>query len=535
MGKSVIIGSEARDRMKKGVDILADAVKATLGPRGRHAAIERAGGGPPIITKDGVTVARYIDLTDRVENMGAQLIKSVASDANMVAGDGTTTATVLAQEIYGRGIKFVSSGNNPVLLKRGIDIAVEAALEELSRITIKVDDEKTLSHVATISANNDRKLGEMIAEAVSTVGNDGLISVEDATGNVTEVVYSEGLKIERGWLNENFVTNQARYTCEMEDCLVLLYDSNIKTIHMLVEILNQVINSAKPILIVVRDIQPEALSHLVLNKINGSLRCCVIKAQGYGDFRRGMMEDISVITGATLFKNDDGKELAGITMDDLGVAKRVIVGPNMTKIIEGVASHDDVDREVENLRVRLKEADIFEHQELVIRERISRLTGGVAIFKVGATSEGELREKKDRIEDAINAVKSAISEGVVSGGGCALLHCIKAIDEIDLSELIEEEILGIKIIRESLKAPFNQILINAGVEEERTEYMRRVMSSDGRAGFDALRLEFIDDMLARGIVDPAKVVRSSLEHAASASGILLTTEVAISLEDVSKK
>jgi chaperonin GroEL len=531
MGKHVIVGPEAREKMKIGVDILANAVKATLGPRGRNAAIERRLG-PPIITKDGVTVARYIDLDDRVENMGAQLIKSVASDANNQAGDGTTTATVLAQEIYGRGLKHISNGNNPVLVKRGIDIGVAAAVKHLKSISIPVNDEKTLCQVATISANNDRELGAMIAEAVSAVGNDGLISVEEAAGNVTEVIYSDGLKLERGWLDENFVTEPARNTCEMENPYILLYDDGIESVQSLVPVLNQVIAEERPILMVVKDIKVEVLTHLVLNKLKNIIRCCVIRAPGFGDYRRAMMEDIAVITGAKLFTNADGQGLEGMKLTDLGVASTVSVGPNLTKIIGGAASQEDVDSEVELLRERMSDPAIFEHQSLVLRSRISRLTGGAAIFRVGATSEGEMREKKDRVEDAVNAVKSAIAEGVVPGGGCALLHCLRALDELDTSKMIPEEVIGIRIIKDALKAPFNQILLNAGIEEERAEYMRDIIESETFSGFDALRLELVDDMLEQGIVDPTKVVRTALEHAASASGTLLTTEVTISWEDV---
>lgn len=533
MGKRIVIGSKAREKMKNGVDTLANAVKATLGPRGRHAAIER-GMGPPLVTKDGVTVARYIDLDDRIENMGAQLIKSVASDVNGVAGDGTTTATVLAQEIYGRGLKYVSNGNNPVLVKRGIDIGVGRVVEALASLRIPVDDEETLCKVATISANNDPQLGSMIAQAVSAVGNDGLVSIEEAAGNITEVVYSDGLKLERGWLDENFVTNPSKNTCEMENPFILLFDDEVTSVHSLVEILNSVIELERPILMIVKNIKVEVLAHLVLNKMKNIIRCCVVRAPGFGDYRRAIMEDVGVITGSTLFTNSDGRGLQDATIEDLGTAKKVIVGTNLTKIIDGGASTDMVESEIEILKDRVAEPSVFEHQKAVLRERISRLGGGAAIFVVGATSESEMREKKDRVEDAINAVKSAIAEGVVPGGGCSLIHCLSSLEGIDTNSLLDEEMVGIKIVKDALKAPFNQILFNAGIEEERAEYMRRIIDSGGFSGFDALKLEFSEDMLARGIVDPTKVVRTALEQAASASGTLLTTEVTISYEDLTE-
>lgn len=530
MAKIVTMGSEAREEMKKGIDILANAVKVTLGPRGRNAAIERPSG-PPIVTKDGVTVARYITLDDHVQNMGAQLIKSVASDANSEAGDGTTTATVLAQEIYGLGLKYINNGNNPVLVKRGIDIAVESVVASLENLSIPVNDEKTLSQVATISANSDSVLGNMIAQAVSAVGNDGLISVEEATGGKTRVVYTDGLKLERGWLDENFVTNYTKNTCEMDDPYILVYDETLKSAMELVGILNKVIEVGRPIIIIVKSIEKEALAHLVLNAMKNIIRCCVVRAPAFGDFRRGMMEDIAVMTGGTLFTNSDGQGLSEIELSDLGTARRVVVSANQTMILDCAAEDGAIDAEIDKLKVRMKEPSVFEHEVLVLKDRISRLGGGAATFKVGAKSEGEMREKKDRVEDAINAVRSAISEGVVPGGGCALLHCIPALDKLDTSGLLDEEIVGIKIVKKAIRAPFNQILLNAGVEEERAEHMRKIINSDGFSGFDALRLEFVDDMMARGIVDPTKVVRSALENAASASGTLLTTEVTISWQE----
>jgi chaperonin GroEL len=526
MGKEVVIGQKARDEMKKGVDILANAVKVTLGPRGRNAAIEREWG-PPLITKDGVTVAKYIVLDNRMQNMGAQLIKSVASAANNIAGDGTTTATVLAQEIYGSGIKMVAAGHNPVLIKKGIDIATKSVVAKLAEMAVQVSDEEMLSKVATISANNDTVLGEMIAEAVSSVGDNGVVSVEEATGNITKVEYTEGIKLARGLLNEAFITNSSKLTCEMEDPLILLYDEKLSTIQELLPILESVVQSGRPLFIIVKDVEAEALAHIVLNKIKGNLNSCIIKSPAFGDHRRGVFEDLSVLTGAKLYTNQDGQRLTDLTMKDLGSAKRIVCGLNATTIIGASVKKEAVSKEIANLEANLKETDIFDHQKDIIRARLSRLSGGVAVFKVGATSESEMKEKKDRVEDAINAVRSAIAEGVVCGGGAALLHCIGTIDNIDTSNLLSEEIVGIEIVRNALKAPFMQILINAGEIDQAFICSEKIIKTGGRCGFDAYKLEFVDDMINAGIIDPAKVVRTALEHAASASGTLLTTEVSI--------
>lgn len=525
MGKLVILGAEARDKMKEGVDILANAVKATLGPRGRHAAIERRGG-PPIITKDGVTVARYINLDDHVQNMGAQLVKSVASDANSMAGDGTTTATVLAQEIYGRGLKQVASGTNPVLLKRGIDLAVSIVVQRLQEISIHAHDEESLAQVATISANNDQVLGKMIAGAITAVGNDGMLMVEEAVGNITEVQYSEGIKLERGWLSESFITNSERNTCELDSPYILVYDDEIKSIQQLVPLLNEIVEKGSHCLILVKNIETEALAHVVLNVMNKVIRCCVVKAPGFGDYRRALMEDVAIQTGARLITNASGRGLEGVSLADLGTAKSVVVGANITKIIDGATSQDKIDKIKNILRAQLSDETIFDHQREIISQRIARLGGVVATFKVGATSEGELREKKDRIEDAINAVRSALVEGVVPGGGCGLLQCLKALDIIDEKDLMKEEIVGIEVVKQALKAPFIQILKNAGIDGY-VGYLEKIVDNGKFSGFDALKLEYVEDMLERGIIDPTKVVRVALEHAASASGTLLTTEVLI--------
>jgi chaperonin GroEL len=530
MARKVVIGKEARTEMKKGLDILADAVKVTLGPRGRHAAIEREWG-PPLITKDGVTVAAHIFLDDRMQNMGAQLIKSVAAAANNIAGDGTTTATVLAQKIYGAGVKVVEEGNNPVLLKRGIDLAVEVVVDRLSELSTQVSGEETLFRVATISANNDPVLGKMIAEAISNVGNNGVVSVQEATGRKTVVEYTEGLKLTRGLLSEEFITNSSNLTCEMKDPHILLYDEKINTIQELLPILEPVVQSGKPLFIIVRDIDVDALRHIVLNKMKGNLNSCVIKSPAFGDHRRGVFEDLAVLTGATLFTDKDGQGLKELTMKDLGSAKKVVCGPNVTTITGSASNKEEVAREIAFLEDNLKAPDIQDHQTEVIRARLSRLTGGVAVFKVGATSESEMKEKKDRVEDAINAVRSAITEGVVPGGGSALLHCIPTLRNMDKSNLIREEVLGIEIVIEALRAPFSQILLNAGKEKEEIDSLLEHLLVTEGSGFDAFALVEVNNMVESGIIDPTKVVRTSLEHAASACGTLLTTEVTIFQSD----
>lgn len=526
MGKKVVIGSEARTKIKEGVDILANAVKATLGPRGRNAAIEREYG-PPLITKDGVTVARHINLDDRLQNMGAQLVKSVASAANQSAGDGTTTATILAQEIFGAGVKMVASGYNPVLLKRGIDIAVTKIVAKLATMSMDVSSEENLKKVATISANNDPVLGGIIAEAIAAVGNDGVVSVEEAPGSETRVEYTDGLKLTRGVMDEAFLTNVTKMTCEFENPYILLYDEKITAIQEIVELLDEVISVGSPILIVVKDIDPIALAHIVYNTMKKAINSCVVKAPGFGDHRRGLFEDLALITGGKLFTNSDGRRLQDAKLENLGRARKTTAGLNATTILDGAGDSDAIDNEVAGLKNLLKDSTIFPHQKEVIQARISRLTGGAAIFKVGATSESEMREKRDRVEDAINAVRSALSEGAVSGGGSALLRCSPCLDEIDISKLLNEEIVGIDIIRKAIKAPFIQILINAGEREATYKYIDQIINSTTLCGFDAYRMEFVENMLDRGIIDPTKVVRTSLQQAASAAGTLLTTEVAI--------
>ena len=536
MGKIVKIGPQARKEMLEGVDVLANAVKATLGPRGRNVAIEREWG-HPLITKDGVTVARNIVLDDRMQNMGAQLVRSVAAAANASAGDGTTTATVLAQAIYGQGLVLIDEqGLNPVLVKRGIDLAITRLSARLKGLAAPVTDEASMRSVATISANNDVVLGSKIAEAIAAVGQHGVISVEEATGSSTEVFYSEGLRLDKGWASEHFVTNPAKFTAEFDDCLIIPFDGAIKSINDAVDILGQIVKQARPVLFIVKQITDEALAQIVYNKVQGNLRIVVIRAPAFGDARRAFLEDIAVISGGKIYCDDDGIGLKEAQISELGSARRIVVSQNSTMIIEGGANPNDIARKVDEITHQMNAGGQHDYQIEILKNRLARITGAAAIFKVGGKSEAEMRERKDRVEDAINAVRSALEEGVVPGGGSSLIHALPVLEEIDLQTLLKEEIAGINIVREAVKAPFSQILQNAGVSNSDIgEYILRIIASNTPSGYDALRLEYVDNMLSSGIMDPCKVVRSALEHAASASGTLLTTEVAIHESDLNKE
>ncbi len=532
MGKEVKFSSNARDGLQEGLDILANAVKATLGPKGRHAAIER-NYGPPLITKDGVTVARSITLTDRVKNMGAELIKSVASSTNTVAGDGTTTATVLAQAIYKEGSKMVAAGHNPVLIKRGIDKAVEVVIASLRDISTPVESDAVINSVAIISANNDSTLGTMIGEAVSAIGNDGMISVEEAAGSETTVSYSEGTSFDRGYITPTFSTNLEKLTVEYENPYILLYDGRIASTYDIMPLLEMVSATKRPLLIIAQTVEDEALQTLVLNKGRGALSSCAVRAPGFGDIRRDMLEDLSVVCQANLFTSESGTSLRDITLENLGTARRVIVSRDTTTIVEGAGTESEVAARAEIIRSQMNQS-LESYEFAALRQRLTSLVGTVAIFKVGGISEAEVKEKKDRVEDAINAVKAAIEEGIVPGGGSALLHCVKKLQTLrEEKGLTTEEVVGIDVISKAIREPFARILANAGIEHH--SVMEKVINSNKMfSGFDALAGKPSSDMLKDGIIDPLKVVRSAVENAASASGTLLTTEVAIFAEDLSE-
>ena len=532
MSKIVSFGSEARSSLQEGLDILANAVKATLGPRGRHAAIER-GYGPPLITKDGVTVARSIELEDRLQNMGASLVKSVASSTNALAGDGTTTATVLAQAIYTEGSKMVAAGHNPVLIKRGIDMAVEIVTAKLKEISVDVSNESMLNSIAIISANNDLKLGGMIGEVVASVGEDGLISVEESAGVETSVSYSDGLSFDRGYITPAFSTNLEKMVTELENPFVLIYDGRISKTSDLMPVMEAVSETGRPLLVIAQTVESEALETLVLNKARKSLISCAVRAPGFGDIRRDILGDLATVCSGTVFSNETSNQLRGVTLAMLGQARRITVSRDSTTIIDGAGEQNAVDDRANTIRCRMATAGLETYEVAAFKQRLSWLLGSVAIFKVGGVSETEVKEKKDRVEDAINAVKAAIEEGVVPGGGAALLHCVSSLELAKKSGgLTTEEVVGIEVIANAIKAPFSQILTNAGVNYHL--HMENIISSESNViGFNALHVRMEDDMIEAGIIDPVKVVRTALENAASSSGILLTTEVTISLKDPS--
>jgi len=526
MGKSVKFSSEARGGLQEGLDILANAVKATLGPRGRNAAIERDYG-PPLITKDGVTVARSITLDDRVQNMGASLIKSVASSTNSLAGDGTTTATVLAQAIYTEGSKMVAAGHNPVLIKRGIDKAVKVVSEKLRDISKPVDSEDIINNVAIISTNNDLELGTMIGEVISSIGNDGMVSVEQATGAETSVSYSEGVSFDRGYITPTFATNLDKLIVEFDNPYILVYNGKISSTHDVMPILEAVSEQNRPLLIIAQTMESEALQTLVLNKARGTLASCAVRAPGFGDIRADMLGDISSVCGATLFTDEAGCPLREATVLDLGTARRVLVTRSATSIIDGAGTSESIDSRVNSIKIQLEQTGLETYEIAALRQRLSALSGSIAVLKVGGVSESEVKERKDRVEDAINAVKAAIEEGIVPGGGAALLHCLPALNKYkESADLITEELVGIDVIAKAIKAPFIQILTNAGFEYHL--HMENISGSTNMAnGFDAFAGVLSKNMIKDGIIDPVKVVRSALENAASSSGTLLTTEVIV--------
>jgi chaperonin GroEL len=504
---------------------LADSVKCTLGPRGRHAAIERRFG-PPLITKDGVTVARSINLSDKLENMGAQLVKSVASNTNSIAGDGTTTATVLSQEIFSAGFKMAIMGHNPILLKRGMDVACDNILKILEKNKIDSNSDKDLIlNVATISANNDSEMGKMIADVIMSVGTDGMVSVEEGFGETT-VSYRDGYTFERGMVSPAFVTDQEKMRCVLNDAFVLVYDGVISLNSDIVPILQKISETKKDLLIVAQDVNSEALQTVVYNNSRGAIKACIVKAPGFGDIRYEMMEDLAIITGGILITKDMGNVLPTISEQHLGTADKIEVGRNDTTIIDGRGDSQKISARVENLKVQMSDPNLYDHQIASIKQRLSQLNGGVAMIKVGGSSETEIRERKDRVEDAINAVQAAIAEGVVPGGGSGFLHTYVELMAAKPQGMTDEESAGYKIVLEAIKAPFRQICENAGIEH--FKYMEQIIYSENkRLGFDALKLVMEEDMVSRGIVDPVKVLKTGIKNAVSACGTLLTTEVAI--------
>jgi chaperonin GroEL len=526
--KEVKFGSEARAEIQKGVNIVADAVKVTLGPRGRHAALER-GYGAPVITKDGVSVARAIELKDPLQNMGASLIKSAASATNSMAGDGTTTATVLSQSIFNEGLKLIAAGNNPVLLKRGLDLGLSQVTTFLSSLARKIDSEETLKHVATISTNNDSELGSMIGEVVSNVGEDGVVSLEESTGGQTQVTYTEGLQIGKGWLSPAFITNAEKLSCEFENAYVVLYDDKISSSTEFLEILQKTHGAGRPLFIIARDVEGEALATLVLNRQKANLLCCAIKAPGFGDVRRDMLEDIAAVVGGKVFDNSNGRALRDAELSDFGMARRILCTRNTTLVVDGAGGKESVEMRVRMIKSQMVDETLFDHQKSSLKDRLSKLAGGAAVFRVGGSTEGEMRERKDRVEDSLNAVRAAIEMGIVPGGGSALLQASRVLGDFIQSkkgsDLLPEELAGLNILKNALREPFLQIMKNGGFDHHGPQ--ERILSTGGFVGFDALRGEFVEDMMDRGIIDPVKVVRKGVENAVSAAGTLLTTEVCV--------
>ncbi len=518
-GKKIIFGAAARERIRAGVDLLADTVKVTLGPKGRNV-IYGSSFGSPSVTKDGVTVAKQIELQDPLENMGAQMVREVASKTADVAGDGTTTATVLAQAIFREGNKCVAAGANPTELKRGIDKAIEAMVNDIRNSAKSVNSKKEIQQVATISANSDVAIGELIAEAMERVGRDGVITVEEAKGMSDELDVVEGMQFDRGYLSPYFVTNSEKMEAILESPLVLVYEKKIASMKSLLPVLESVAKSGRPLLIIAEDIEGEALATLVVNKIRGALQVAAVKAPGFGDRRKAMLEDIAVLTGGTLVTEDLGIKLENVRVVDLGEAKRIVLTKDSCTIIEGAGSQDSIKARTNQIRTHIENAT-SDYDKEKLQERLAKLAGGVAVIRVGAATEAEMKEKKDRIDDALHATRAAVEEGIVAGGGIALIRAQKAVENLVLHG---DERFGVDIVRRALEEPLRIIVSNAGLDA--SVVVSRVRSENGNFGCDAKTGEYID-MVEHGIIDPAKVTRTALQNAGSIAGLLLTTEATI--------
>ena len=520
MAKEVIFGAEARDKMLKGVDILADAVKVTLGPKGRNVVLDKSFGAPRT-TKDGVSVAKEIELEDKFENMGAQMVREVASRTNDVAGDGTTTATVLTQAIVREGHKAVAAGMNPMDLKRGIEQAAAAALADIEKRSKKVKSNEEVAQVGTISANGEAEIGSMIAEAMEKVGNEGVITVEEAKGLDSELDVVEGMQFDRGYLSPYFITNADKMTTELEDPLILLHEAKLSNLQSMVPILEAVVQSSRPLLIIAEDIEGEALATLVVNKLRGGLKIAAVKAPGFGDRRKAMLEDIAILTGGQVVSEDLGIKLENVTLDMLGTAKRINITKDDTVVVDGAGKKKDIEARVGQIRAQI-ENTTSDYDKEKLQERVAKLAGGVAVLKVGGATEVEVKERKDRVDDALNATRAAVEAGIVPGGGTALLLATQAVDKTTSDNADIQA--GINIIRKALEAPLRQISENAGVEG--SIVVGKVLDGKGKVGFDAQN-EVYCDLIAAGIVDPAKVVTTALRDAASVAGLLITTEAMV--------
>jgi chaperonin GroEL len=521
MAKKILFAEKGREKILRGAQILADAVKVTYGPKGRNVIIEKSYGAPKI-SKDGVTVAREIELEDKFENLGARTVREAAIRSADIAGDGTTTATVLAQAILTEGHKVIAAGMNPMDIKRGIDHAVEVVVEHLKNSAKKVSTNEEIAQVGTISANGEREIGDMLAQAMEKVGKDGVITVEEAKSLATELEVVEGMRFDRGYLSPYFATNTEKMMCELENPFVLIYDKKITSLQPLVPVLESVLQSSRSLLIIAEDVEGEALAALVLNRLRGGLRVAAVKAPGFGDRRKAMLEDIAALTGGQLISEELGIKLDGITVDMLGSAKRIVVSKDDTVIVDGAGKKDDIQARCNQIRQQIEHSD-SEYDREKLQERLAKLAGGVAIIRVGGATEVEVKEKKDRVEDAMHATRAAVAEGIVPGGGVALLRAIKALETIKLEH--QEQRVGVDIIRKALESPIRQILINAGIDPS-VIVNKITENKDVNFGFDAQKNEYVD-MLKAGIIDPVKVVRSALQNAASVSGLLITTEAMI--------
>jgi chaperonin GroEL len=521
MAKEIIHGEDSRQALLRGVNQLADAVKITLGPKGRNVVLDKKFGSPTI-TKDGVTVAKEIELQDATENMGAQMVREVASKTSDVAGDGTTTATVLAQAVFREGVKNVAAGANPMALKRGIEKAVEAAVTELQKLSKPVKGEM-ISQVGTVSANNDKTIGGIIAEAMKKVGKDGVITVEEAKSIETSLEVVEGMQFDRGYLSPYFVTDPERMEVSFDDCMILLNEKKISSMKDLLPLLEQVAKSGRPFLIISEDVEGEALATLVVNKLRGTLQVAAVKAPGFGDRRKAMLEDIGILTGGKVISEDLGIKLENVRVEDLGKAKKVTIDKDNTTIIEGAGQHKDIEGRVKQLRVQIEETT-SDYDREKLQERLAKLVGGVAVIKVGAATETELKEKKARVEDAMHATRAAVEEGIVPGGGVALLRCVKALDGLKVEG---DEAVGARIIRRALEEPIRMIAANAGYEGAVVVDKVCQKSDDAEFGFNADSADY-ENLVKAGVIDPTKVTRTALQNASSIAALLLTTEALIS-------
>ncbi|MBK3397285.1 MULTISPECIES: chaperonin GroEL [Methylobacterium] len=526
--KDVRFASDAREKMLRGVDILADAVKVTLGPKGRNVVIEKSFGAPRI-TKDGVTVAKEIELADKFENMGAQMVREVASKTNDIAGDGTTTATVLAQAIVREGAKYVAAGMNPMDLKRGIDLATQAAVKDIQSRAKKVSASEEIAQVGTISANGDKDIGEMIAHAMQKVGNEGVITVEEAKTAETELDVVEGMQFDRGYLSPYFITNAEKMIAELEDPYILIHEKKLSSLQAMLPVLEAVVQTGKPLLIVAEDIEGEALATLVVNKLRGGLKVAAVKAPGFGDRRKAMLEDIAILTQGQMIAEDLGIKLENVTLPMLGRAKRVRIEKENTTIIDGAGEKSDIEARVQQIKAQIEETT-SDYDREKLQERLAKLAGGVAVIRVGGATEVEVKEKKDRVDDALHATRAAVEEGIVPGGGTALLRAKKAVAALTSDNADVQA--GIKIVLKALEAPIRQIASNAGVEGSIVVGKITDKGDSETYGFNAQTEEYVD-MIQAGIVDPAKVVRTALQDAASVAGLLVTTEAMVA--DAPKK